>query len=233
MTEDKNWSNGIEDGWTSGAPSQGDGEREDKSKSDELSSAQSLSEGRTTDSSISYEETNIGDVLPKPETYPDEDGELYDRILSHLKSEFFPKTPTETILVTDLAQLEWEKIRLRKQRDEFFNSEFRRVGINVFSSKGNLSHPGLETSQLDIAMAKSLEGEETTFTKLANADLEKYNIDKKDMMAEAFRNSAAMLDLIDRKLAEIETRRRRLWNDLEQIRGLKAKPIEDAETIDI
>ena len=53
-----------------------------------------------------------------------------------------------------------------------------------------------------------------------------------EVIAKAYSAVAKQLDMHDRQIADIERRRRRLRNDFDRLKGLRARPIEDAVLLD-
>jgi len=65
----------------------------------------------------------------------------------------------------------------------------------------------------------------------AAAALKKHEISLDEIFAKAYSHVADQLELHEKKLADLEIRRRRLRDDYERLKAARARPVEDAEII--
>jgi type II secretory pathway predicted ATPase ExeA len=67
---------------------------------------------------------------------------------------------------------------------------------------------------------------------VAAAILEERKISVSEILAAAYSQVSGQVELHEKKLAETETRRRRLREDYDRLRAARAKPVEDAEILE-
>jgi hypothetical protein len=173
------------------------------------------------------------DLIPRMRLLPGEDDATFEDLRQALLGELAPSTPYETAIAENIIALEWETHRHRALRDNLIRSRFREVaqekrdnGINGF----DLGFGVASEEAIDFADAlMSPTGADTTE---ARNWLAQNNITVEEIVAVAYQKAGPALDPHERKLAELETRRRRLRQDYDQLKATRARPVTDAEIVD-
>lgn len=174
-------------------------------------------------------EVEVQELIPRPMLFADEDPTTYEGLRQAFLADLAPGAPYERALAENLVTLEWEAIRHRRMRDNLIRAKARDLAAGVFD-RGKLMdcfHPSEECEELAAALVGLNPAEAAD----AVAALEEHGFSLSEVFAEAYTSVSARVELHERKLAELETRRRRLREEYDRLRAARARPIEDAEIV--
>ena len=171
----------------------------------------------------------LEDLIPRPMLFPGEDSVAYEDLRDALLGDLAPGAPYERALAENLVTLEWEAIRHRRMRDTLIKAKARDLAIGVFSTREvrDAFRPNETHKRLGFALVSA----DRKSAAKAAAALKKHEISLDEIFAKAYSHVADQLELHEKKLADLETRRRRLRDDYERLKAARARSVEDAEII--
>jgi hypothetical protein len=114
-------------------------------------------------------------------------------------------------------------------RDTLIKAKARDLAIGVFST-GEFRE-AFHTDEAPKRLGFALVSADSKSAAKALAALKKHEIGLDEIFAKAYSQVAGQLELHEKKLAELETRRRRLREDYERLKAASARLVEDAEVI--
>ena len=146
-------------------------------------------------------------VLPKLPLLITESAEEFDALRDAFEREIKPQGIIEQMYVHDTSSIVWEILRLRRCKVVIINSAFRRALEDLL--KQFLRQPGQYEYQVEDE-AQTLA--QSWFTvqeakKQVSEILSRFDLDESAIEAEAIRKSSADLELLDRMLTSLESRR--------------------------
>jgi hypothetical protein len=144
------------------------------------------------------------------------------RALNH---EMKPRGIIEEMYVAELGDLLWEILRLRRCKLAIINSGFRAAVAIVLMRLRNPDYTRIDGEAQDYAEAWFFhpKGKEQVAELLSQ-----YGLDESAIEAEAMRQSGADLDLLDRMLASLESRRTKALRCLAEYRGCLARQLHES-----
>lgn len=167
-------------------------------------------------------------VSVRPVLFPGEDTQTYESLRDALLQDLAPQTAYERVLVEDLINLEWEKVRHRRLRDQLVLNSAREVAAHTFDPE-LASYLGFEhASPTARQHAAAFVGPDTALRRKAIAVLRDLDKDPAEIMALAYRAVGEAAAVHERKLAEIEGRRRKLMRDCQDLRASRARVVASA-----
>ena len=173
------------------------------------------------------------DLIPRMRLLPGEDDATFEDLRQALLGELAPSTPYETAIAENIIALEWETHRHRALRDNLIRNRFREVAQETRDNGKTERNYGFESgTQEGKDFADSLMSPTGADTTEARNWLAQNNITVEEIVAVAYQKAGPALDPHERKLAELETRRRRLRQDYDQLKATRARPVTDAEIVD-
>jgi len=175
----------------------------------------------------------LSDLTRSTQLFPDEDQTTYQALRAMLFSDLAPGTPYEHVIAQNLVDLEWEAMRHRRFRDQLILSEYKKVAAELVDKSDNPSGFSLGPSQAVKTLAHDLVSSDAEVRSAAEQQLADRNISSSEILALAYQRRAKDLEPHDRKLAEVEVRRRRLREDYERLKASIARPIEDAQVLHV
>jgi hypothetical protein len=175
----------------------------------------------------------LSDLIQSTQLFPDENQTTYETLREMLFSDLTPGTPYEHVIAQNLVDLEWEAMRHRRFRDQLILSEYKNVAAELVDKSDNGQFFSLEPSENAKALAHELVSSDPEARTAAEQQLAERAITSSEILAKAYQIRTKDLEPHDRKLAEIEVRRRRLREDYEQLKASTAGPIEDAQILGI
>ena len=167
-----------------------------------------------------------------PDILPDEDADSFAYLRQAMFQDLEPKSPYEQLLAEQMVALEWDTVRYRRLRDNLLRDEFRRFAKGAFFYGSVRQIKGLMVDKKYTARAKDLVAQDSDRRQSALRLLEDEEITPSEIMAKAYQNIAKDLEVFERQIAESETRRRKLREDYDRLRGSRPKQVEDAEVIE-
>ena len=158
-------------------------------------------------------------LLPNTPLLITESADEFDRICAALSHEIRPNGIIEQMYVADIAQLAWEILRLRRCKALIINLAFR--GALEELAVQLLRNPGQSKFQLKDEAEKLAEAwfsEDSAKEKISQL-LNYFDLDKSAIEAEAIRRSASDIELLDKLLASLESRRDKALRRIAEYRG--------------
>lgn len=172
------------------------------------------------------------DLLPGLTLFPGEDETAYQGLKQAFMADLAPGTPYETSLAQNLITLEWEAIRHRNLRDGLILAGYRDLAMGVFTDgKVGIVFAAQKTEEAENS-AFALVNPDAATRRAAEDELAEYQITPAEILAKAYARAGKSMDIHERKLADVEIRRRRLRDDFDRLKAARAKPIEDAEVVE-
>lgn len=175
------------------------------------------------------QQSELLDLIPRPHLLPGENTIACEDLRAALLLEFAPTTPYQTVLAENLVALEWEIHRYRRMRDSLIRTRYRTIAQSTWVAKNvvTIYWPG-SSSEEATAFADSLLSPDAERSADAYDWLAERNIDPAELVAAAYNDAKDALAPLERMLAELETRRRLLRKDYDQLHSTSAAAIEDA-----
>ncbi len=175
----------------------------------------------------------LSDLIQSTQFFPDEDKTTYQALREMLFSDLAPVTPYEHVIAQNLVDLEWEAMRHRRFRDQLILSEYKKVAVELLGKSDGPLDFSLGPSIAARTLAHDLVSSDTEVRAAAEQQLTNRNISPSEVLAKSYQKRSKDLEPHDRKLAEVEVRRRRLREDYERLKASTARPIEDARILDV
>ena len=175
---------------------------------------------------------NTGDLLaliPRMRLLPGEDEVGFEDLRQALLLDLAPATPYETALAENLVALEWEAGRYRRLRDDLVRERFREFAIGVFH-EGKIGQ-AFSPSETSRRLATTLTGQDASEREVALQALAERRISEGAILARAYDKESKTLAQLDRQIAELEERRRKLRIELGSVKAARAVPVPDAEIV--
>ena len=167
-------------------------------------------------------------MLPNTPLLITETADEFDRICAALSHEIRPNGIIEQMYVADIAQLVWEILRLRRCKALVINLAFRAALEELAAQL--LRDPG--KSRYDVKgqaeeLAEAWFSKDSERQKMAQL-LNYFHLDESAIEAEAIRRSAADIELLDKLLASLESRRDKALRCVATYRDSLAKQIRQS-----
>ncbi|ROT98120.1 hypothetical protein [Histidinibacterium lentulum] len=148
----------------------------------------------------------------------------HEALREALLNDLNPATPYERVLAENIIGLEWEAYRYRRMRDSMIRNRFRELAAGAFAGGGIFE--GLITDPESRAQAAALAGANAASHEKASEELAAKGFSVPEILAKAYVELAPTLEPLERHIAQMEERRRRLRGDLDTLTA--RAPIEDA-----
>jgi hypothetical protein len=172
--------------------------------------------------------TNELTLLPKLPLLITESADEFDALRDAFEQEIKPRGIIEHMYVHDISSIVWEILRLRRCKVVSINLALRSALQSLL--KQLLRQPG--QSEYDVEdEAQTLA--QSWFTdqeakKQVSEILSRFDLDESAIEAEAIRRSSSDLELLDRMLASLETRRDKALGCVAQYRASLAQRLRDS-----
>jgi hypothetical protein len=166
-------------------------------------------------------------LLPKTPLLITESADEFDRIYAALSHEIRPNGIIVQMYVADVAQLIWEILRLRRCKALIINLAFRRALEELAAQLLRDPHqPGFVRGEAD-KLAQDWFSKDCAKEKMAQL-LNYFHLDESAIEAEAIRKSAADIELLDRLLTSLESRRDKTFRCIAEHRGDLGRQMRNA-----
>lgn len=176
--------------------------------------------------------SEILNLIPRLKPMPDEDAGQMADLRQALLMDLAPSTPYEHSIAEQIFNLEWEASRHRRLRDALIVAEVRRQAEGAFYA-GEVGPLGWSEEYSEAKLLSyDLVSDDHDRRMHALEKLGEQEVSPDEIMAISYRNISASLETHDRQIADIERRRRRLYNDFDKVKALRARPVEDAVLVD-
>jgi hypothetical protein len=167
-------------------------------------------------------------LLPKLPLLITESADEFDALRDAFEQEIKPRGIIEQMYVHDISSIVWEILRLRRCKVVIINSAFRSALQNVLTQL--LKQPGqYEYDVQDEAEALA----HAWFTdqeakKQVSEILSGFDLDESAIEAEAIRSSSSDLELLDRMLTSLESRRNKALGCVAEYRASLAQQLRES-----
>ena len=167
-------------------------------------------------------------VLPKLPLLITESPDEFDALRDAFEREIKPRGIIEQMYVHDICSIVWEILRLRRCKVVIINSAFRSALEHLLVQL--LRQPGQYEFQLQdgaqtLAHAWFTDQEAK---KQVSEILSRFDLDESAIEAEAIRRSSADLELLDRMLASLESRRNKALGCVAEYRASLAHQLRES-----
>jgi hypothetical protein len=167
-------------------------------------------------------------LLPKLPLLITESADEFDAIRDAFEREIKPRGIIEQMYVHDISCIVWEILRLRRCKVVIINSAFRKALPNLL--KELLREPGEhgfypsnETEALALAWFT-----DHAAKKEVSEILSRFELDESAIEAEAIRSSSEDLELLDRMLTSLESRRNKALGCVAEYRANLAHQLRES-----
>ena len=172
--------------------------------------------------------TNELTLLPKLPLLITESADEFDALRDAFEQEIKPRGIIEQMYVHDVSSIVWEILRLRRCKVVIINSAFRSALENLL--KQLLRRPGqyeyqVENEAQPVAHAWFTDQEAK---KQVSEILSRFDLDESAIEAEAIRKSSADLELLDRMLTSLESRRNKALGCVAEYRSSLAHQLRES-----
>jgi hypothetical protein len=166
-------------------------------------------------------------LLPKLPLLITESADEFDALRDAFEREIKPRGIIEQMYVHDISAIVWEILRLRRCKVIIINSAFRSALENLLVQ---LRQPGQQDFQ---ARDPARELAHAWFTDKEAKNqvselLSRFDLDESAIEAEAIRKSSSDLELLDRMLASLETRRNKALGCVAEYRASLAHQLRES-----
>lgn len=167
-------------------------------------------------------------ISAQPVLFPGEDNETYESVREAFFQDLAPQSMYERTLVDDIVHLEWEKVRHRRLRDALILAVAwaeTMTALKQAYSKDEAPERAASKARADAdAFVRGNAQEHQQAIKLLRA----VRREPDEIMAVAYAQYGDEITRHERKLAEIEMRRRKLFRDYQDLRAAPARVIGQA-----
>ena len=166
-------------------------------------------------------------LLPKLPLLITESADEFDALRDAFEREIKPRGIIERMYVHDICSIVWEILRLRRCKVVIINSAFRSALENLLVQ---LREPGQQDFQARDP-ARKLAHEWFTdkeAQKQVSEKLSRFDLDESAIEAEAIRKSSSDLELLDRMLTSLESRRDKALGCVAEYRASLAHQLRES-----
>jgi|SRR5262249_37517343 hypothetical protein len=174
--------------------------------------------------------TNKLTLLPKSPLLITETADEFDALRDAFEREIKPRGIIEQMYVHDISSIVWEILRLRRCKALIINSAFRSaleaLLAQLLRQPGQFEHDReLRNQAEDLAHAWFTD---KGAKKLVSEMLSQFNLDESAIEAEAIRKLSADLELLDRMLSSLESRRNKALGCVAEYRASLAHQLRES-----
>ena len=169
-------------------------------------------------------------LLPKLPLLITESAEEFDALRDAFEQEIKPRGIIEQMYVHDICSIVWEVVRLRRCKVVIINSAFRSALEELLQRL--LRDPGqflydeqLKEQAQDLAHAWFTDAEAK---KQVSETLSRFDLDESAIEGEAIRRSSSDLELLDRMLTSLESRRNKALACVAEYRASLAHQLRES-----
>jgi hypothetical protein len=173
----------------------------------------------------------LDDLVPRPLFTPGEDQTAYEGFRAAILGKLAPSTPYEQIVAEKILALEWEQVRRRETREQVILLELRRFLLKTLDERPKPNH-SINLTERQIALTDAVFDEDHPGREIALEVLEDEGYTLGGAIALAHLKASQFTTLLDKSMADLERRVRRLHEDYETLKASRKKPLEEAEVVD-
>src|SRR6516165_9921100 len=167
-------------------------------------------------------------VLPKLPLLTSESADEFDALRDAFEREIKPRGVIEQMYVHDISSIVWEILRLRRCKVVIINSAFRSalegLLMQLLIGPTQYKHE-VEYKAKALAQAWFTDQEAK---KQVSETLSRFDLDESAIEAEAIRKSSADLELLDRMLTSLESRRDKALGCVAEYRASLAHQLRES-----
>jgi hypothetical protein len=167
-------------------------------------------------------------VLPKLPLLTTESADEFDALRDAFEQEIKPRGIIEHMYVHDISSIVWEILRLRRCKVVIINSAFRsaleHLLVQLLKQPGQYEYE-VEDEVQTLAQSWFTDQEAK---KQVSEILSRFDLDESAIEAEAIRGSSADLELLDRMLTSLETRRNKALGCVAEYRASLAHQLRES-----
>src|SRR5215831_12855842 len=167
-------------------------------------------------------------LLPKLPLLITESADEFDALRNAFDQEIKPRGIIEQMYVHDISSIAWEILRLRRCKVVIINSAFRsaleHLLVQLLKRPGQYDH---EVERKAQALAQSWFTDQEA-KKEVSETLSRFDLDESAIEAEAIRRSSADLELLDRMLTSLESRRNKAFGCVAEYRASLAHQLRES-----
>jgi hypothetical protein len=157
-----------------------------------------------------------------------ESADEFDTLRDAFEQEVKPKGIIEHVYVHDISAIVWEILRLRRCKVVIINSAFRsaleHLLVQLLKRPGQYDH---EVQRKAQALAQAWFTDQEA-KKQVSETLSRFDLDESAIEAEAIRRSSSELELLDRMLTSLESRRNKALGCVAEYRASLAQQLRDS-----
>jgi hypothetical protein len=169
-------------------------------------------------------------VLPKLPLLITESAEEFDALRDAFEREIKPRGIIEQMYVHDISSIVWEILRLRRCKAVIINAAFRgaleELLQQLLRDPGQSLYDGQLKEQAQALAHAWFTDQEAK--KQVSEILSRFGLDESAIEAEAIRKSSADLELLDRMLASLESRRNKALGCVAEYRASLAHQLRES-----
>jgi len=167
-------------------------------------------------------------LLPKVPLLITESAEEFDALRDAFEREIKPQGIIEQMYAHDISSIVWEILRLRRCKAVIINAAFRSaledLLMQLLRQPGQYKHDVQDWAQ-DLAQAWFTDQEGK---KKVSEVLARFQLDESAIEAEAIRRSSSDLELLDRMLTSLESRRNKALGCVAEYRASLAHQLRES-----
>jgi hypothetical protein len=167
-------------------------------------------------------------LLPKLPLLITESADEFDALRDAFERDIKPRGIIEQMYVHDISAIVWEILRLRRCKVMIINAAFRSALENLLV--GLLTEPGqfeLDPGHEERALAQRWFTDKAAKKEVLDI-LDRFGLDEFAIEAEAIRRSSADLEVLDRMLSSLETRRNKALGCVAEYRASLAQQLRES-----
>src|SRR5262245_54361577 len=166
-------------------------------------------------------------LLPKSPLLITESADEFDALRDAFEQEIKPRGIIEQMYVRDICSIVWEILRLRRCKAVIINSAFRSALENLLVQ---LRQPGQQDFEARDPARKLAHAwfTDKEAQKQVSETLSRFDLDESAIEAEAVRRSSSDLELLDRMLTSLESRRDKALGCVAQYRASLAHQLRES-----
>jgi hypothetical protein len=172
--------------------------------------------------------TNELTLLPKLPLLITESADEFDALRDAFQQDIKPRGIIEQMYVHDICAIVWEILRLRRCKAVIINVAFRRASENLLGQLLRRSPEcgfDVQDEAQELAHAWFTDQEAK---KQVSEILSRFDLDESAIEAEAIRSSSSDLELLDRMLTSLESRRNKALGCVAEYRATLAHQLRES-----
>jgi hypothetical protein len=166
-------------------------------------------------------------VLPKLPLLITESAEEFDALRDAFEREIKPRGMIEQMYMHDICSIVWEILRLRRCKVVIINSAFRSALENLLVQLRQPDQPDFRARDPARELAHAWFTDKEA-QKQVSETLRRFDLDESAIEAEAIRKSSSDLELLDRMLTSLESRRNKALGCVAEYRASLAHQLRES-----